>query len=79
MESGAKFEQMKKAYALRGLTLAENGDLSTPAGWHTGFHVEAKFNGDTLASLSYRSKNGPHDLVQVYSVKDGAMETNYKG
>jgi len=77
MESGAKFENLKKAYALRGLSLAESGELTTPGGWLTCLHVEAKFNGDTPISISYRSKQGIHDPIQTYSLKDGAMVPNF--
>ena len=77
METGAKFENLKKAYLLRGLTLAENGELTTPGGWLTCLHVDAQFNGDTPTQISYRSKTGIHDAVQVYQVKDGAMVPNF--
>jgi hypothetical protein len=77
MESGAKFENLKKAYLLRGLSLAENGDLSTPSGWLTCTHVEAQFNGDMPTQISYRSKQGIHDAIQVYKVNDGAMVPNF--
>jgi hypothetical protein len=77
MESGAKFENLKKAYALRGLSLAENGDLSTPGGWVTCLHMEAQFNGDLPTKISYRSKQGIHELIQTYAVKDSAMVPNF--
>ncbi len=77
MESGAKFESLKKIYALRGLSLAENGELSTPGGWVTCKHVEARFDGDAPVSISYRSKTGIHDAVQTYDVKNGAMVPNF--
>ncbi len=77
MESGAKFDNLKKIYALRGLNLAENGDLSTPGGWVTCTHVEARFDGDKPVVITYRSKTGIHDAVQTYDVKDGAMVPNF--
>jgi hypothetical protein len=77
METGAKFDHLKKAYLLRGLTLAENGELSTPAGWVTCIHVDAQFNGDVPSQISYRSKQGIHDAIQVYNVKNGAMVPNF--
>jgi hypothetical protein len=79
MESGAKFENLKKAYLLRGLTLTENGELHTPAGWLTCLHVGAEFNGDVPTKIQYRSKVGLHDAIQTYDVKDGAMVPNYVG
>ena len=77
METGAKLENLKKAYALRGLTLAENGELSTPGGWLTCLHIEAQFNGDVPTRISYRSKQGIHDSTQTYDVKSGAMVPNF--
>jgi hypothetical protein len=77
MESGAKFENLKKAYALRGLSLAPSGELSTPGGWVTCLHVEAQFNGDVPTQVSYRSKQGIHDAIQTYAVKAGAMVPNF--
>jgi hypothetical protein len=77
METGAKFENLKKAYHLRGLTLAENGELSTPGGWLTCIHVDAQFNGDVPTQISYRSKQGIHDAIQVYKVEAGAMVPNF--
>ena len=77
MESGAKLESLKKAYLLRGLSLAENGELSTPGGWVTCLHVAAKFDGDNAVEIQYRSKTGIHDSIQTYAVKDGAMVPNY--
>ena len=77
MESGAKLENLKKAYALRGLSLADSGELTTPNGWVTCLHVSAEFSGDTPTKISYRSKQGIHDAIQVYDVKNGAMVPNF--
>lgn len=79
MESGAKFEYLKKLYALRGLTLTDNGDLSTPGGWLTAKHVSADFEGDQPKQVVYRSVQGKHDIPQVYEVVQGAMARNFPG
>ena len=79
MESGAKLENLKRAYLLRGLSLNEAGELTTPAGHVTCLHVGAEFNGDQPTKIQYRSKVGLHDAIQTYDVKDGAMVPNYVG
>jgi hypothetical protein len=77
METGAKFENLKAAYALRGLTLSESGELTTPGGWLTCLHIEAQFSEDMPTQIRYRSKQGIHDAIQTYAVKDGLMTQNF--
>ena len=75
METGARFESLKKLYSQRGLALDEQGGLSTPGGHSTGRHLEAKWEGEQAVEVMYKSKN-PHDLGQVYAIK-GGWTSNY--
>ncbi len=77
MENGIKLENLKKLYALRGLSLADSGELSTLGGWLTAKHLSAEFEGDQPKQVSYRSVQGKHDLPQVYSVAQGQMRSNF--